>query len=437
MASVTISVTFFTAFFTFGLNGAFSRIYFDIDDVNEKDILLNTAFVTSVTLSTVIIGLLLVTNGLFLNFVFKSVKYDPFLRYSLYISYLNIFSVSQLSLLLVKGKALKYRILTSSYFILNTFFTLIYLCVLKEGVIGILKGQIISNFIMAVYYLLTTVKFKLTSFNSTYSKKLLLFGVPIMIYTITGLLIEQSSKFFVERFLNLKELGIYNLAYQFSSVIILVNSAINMAWVPVYFEESRKNENSPKFNSFAKYLFQIASFLALCIAVFHKYILHFLLNDKYRDATNYVPLFVYVFVITNTYWILFINPIFHAKKTKYLPFISLFAGLVSIVTCIFLIPIFGLYGATLSVLVGNGIMNLLGFFVVNKFLPLRYDHLAIFSIIITSVLFFLVSLLIKSNNQVFEIFMKAALVVTYVFSLIYFKYLDVSELKKIFQKNNN
>ena len=125
IASVTISITLFTAFFTFGLNGAFSRIYFEIDDPNDKLSLLNTSFFTNIILATIVTGTIIFTNGLFLDHVFKNVKYEPLLKYSIFISYLNIFSIAQLSNLLVKGEALKYRILTSAYFILNTLFTII------------------------------------------------------------------------------------------------------------------------------------------------------------------------------------------------------------------------------------------------------------------------------------------------------------------------
>ena len=40
---------------------------------------------------------------------------------------------------------MKYRILTSTYFILNTIFTLFNLLILKTGLIGIFKAQLIAN----------------------------------------------------------------------------------------------------------------------------------------------------------------------------------------------------------------------------------------------------------------------------------------------------
>ncbi len=429
VASVTLSITFFTAFFTFGLNGAFSRIFFEIDDPNEKLSLLNTSFFTNIILATVITSIIVFTNGLFLNYVFKSVKYEPFLKYSLLISFLNIFSIAQLSYLLVKGEALKYRILTSAYFILNTLFTIINLSIFKTGIIGLLKSQICSNLILAIYYLLTTLKMSNKLFNVKYSIKLLYLGIPLMLYTLLGMIIDQSSKYFVERYLSLKDLGIYNLAYQFSSIITLINSAINMAWVPIYFEESKLDENSEKFRTFSKYIFQIVSLIALCISVYQKYILKIFINKNYENATIFIPIFVYIFVISNTYWFLFINPIFQAKKTKYLPFIALISGLVTIFICILFIPKFGIYGAILSVLFGYLIMNICGYLVVNKFLKLRYDHLKLFSIYLLSLIFFLISIFLTNKSIFIEILLKSLLVLIYLRLVFYFKYFDLNELK--------
>lgn len=430
VASVTISITFFTAFFTFGLNGAFSRIYFEIDEPNEKLSLLNTSFFTNIILAAVITCTIVFTNGLFLDHVFKSVKYEPLLKYSIFISFFNISSIAQLSYLLVNGEALKYRILTSAYFILNTLFTIVNLSIFKMGVIGILKSQIYSNLILAIYYVLTTVKVSNKLFNIKYSIKLLNFGIPIMFYTILGMLIDQSSKYFVERYLSLKDLGIYNLAYQFSSIIILINSAINMAWVPIYFEESKVDENSEKFRTFSKYIFQIVSLIALCISIYHKYILKLFVNRNFDNATIYIPLFVYIFVICNTYWILYVNPIFQANKTKYLPFIALISGVVSIFSCILLIPRLGINGAIISVLAGNIIMNLCAFFVVNKFLKLRYDHLKLFSIFLLSLIFFLISIFLTNKSIFIEILLKSLLVLIYLRIIFYLKYFDLKDLKK-------
>lgn len=434
VASVTLSITFFTAFFTFGLNGAFSRIYFEIDDPNEKLSLLNTSFLTNIILAAVITSTILFTNGLFLDHVFKSIKYEPLIKYSIFISFFNIFSIAQLSYLLVKGEALKYRILTSAYFILNTLFTIVNLSVFKMGIIGILKSQIYSNLILSIYYVLTTVKVSNKLFNVKYSIKLLFFGIPIMFYTIFGMLLDQSSKYFVERYLSLKDLGIYNLAYQFSSIITLINSAINMAWVPIYFEESKVDENSEKFRTFSKYIFQIVSLIALCISVYHKYILKIFINKNYENATIFIPIFVYIFVLSHTYWFLFINPIFQAKKTKYLPFIALISGLASIVICILFIPRFGIYGAIFSVLFGYLIMNLCGFLVVNKFLKLRYDHLKLFSIYILSLVFFLISIFLTNKSIFIEIFLKSLLVLIYLRVVFYFKFFDLNELKLLRRK---
>ncbi len=434
IASVTISITFFTAFFTFGLNGAFSRIYFEIDDPNDKLSLLNTSFFTNIILATVITSLIIFTNGFFLDSVFKNVKYEPLLKYSIFISYFNIFSISQLSYLLVNGEALKYRILTSAYFILNTLLTIANLSIFKLGIIGVLKSQIYSNLILAIYYVFTTIKLSNKFFNVKYSIKLLLFGIPIMLYTILGMIIDQSSKYFVERYLSLKDLGIYNLAYQFSSIIILINSAINMAWVPIYFEESKVDENSEKFRTFSKYLFQIASFIALCISVYHKYILELLIDKKYDHATIYIPLLIYIFVITNTYWILFINPIFQANKTKYLPFIVLISGIISIFFCMTLIPKLGINGAIFSVLAGNIIMNMCAFLVVNNFLKLRYDHLKLFSIFLLSLIFFLTSNFLTNNSIFIEIIIKSLWVIIYLRVVFYLKYFDLKDLKTVFKK---
>jgi O-antigen/teichoic acid export membrane protein len=429
MASITIFITAFTTVFTFGLNGAISKMFFDLSNKKEEDDFISTSFVTKFIISTIILLLFLLNNGLFLNNVFKNIKFDPFLKYSILISYFNIFSVVPLSLLLVKGNALKYRILTSTYFALNTILTLLNLLILRTGLIGIFKAQLYANLLMAIYYIFSIYYKRQLNFNKNFSYTLIIFGFPIMLYNLSGMIIEQSSKILIERLLSLKELGIYNLAFQFSSIIVLINNAINMAWVPIYFRESKENENSKLFQLFSKYLFILLSFIALLIAVFQKYFIIFILSKNYENAETYIPILVYVFVLTNTYWVLLINPIFQSKQIKYLPLLAVISGGLSIFLCYLLIPKFGLLGAIISVFVGNLLMNFMTYLIIKNKMTLRYDNKKLISIILISFVHFLITTLIHNNNLLIEVILKIVVVSFFVFIMISTKLFNFKEVK--------
>jgi len=429
MASITIFITAFTTVFTFGLNGAISKMFFDLSNKKEEDDFISTSFVTKFIISTIILLLFLLNNGLFLNNVFKNIKFDPFLKYSILISYFNIFSVVPLSLLLVKGNALKYRILTSTYFALNTILTLLNLLILRTGLIGIFKAQLYANLLMAIYYIFSIYYKRQFNFNKNFSYTLIIFGFPIMLYNLSGMIIEQSSKILIERLLSLKELGIYNLAFQFSSIIVLINNAINMAWVPIYFRESKENENSKLFQLFSKYLFILLSFIALLIAVFQKYFIIFILSKNYENAETYIPILVYVFVLTNTYWVLLINPIFQSKQIKYLPLLAVISGGLSIFLCYLLIPKFGLLGAIISVFVGNLLMNFMTYLIIKNKMTLRYDNKKLISIILISFVHFLITTLIHNNNLLIEVILKIVVVSFFVFIMISTKLFNFKEVK--------
>jgi O-antigen/teichoic acid export membrane protein len=332
-------------------------------------------------------------------------------------------------LLLVKGNALKYRILTSTYFILNTRFTLFNLLILKTGLIGIFKAQLIANLLMAVYYIYNTFTNKSVKFNKKMSLNLIFFGFPILLYTLTGMLIEQSSKILIERFLSLRDLGIYNLAFQFSSIIVILNSAINMAWVPIYFKESKINENSNLFRLFSKYLFILISFFALLIAIFQKYVLLYLLNKSYENAEIYIPILVYVFVLTNTYWILLINPIFYSNQIKLLPIIAVLCGALSIASCYLLIPMMGLFGAIISVFLGNLFMNFITYLVIKRKMTLRYENNKLISIVSISFLLFLISTQLNNSNIFYEIILKLFIIIVFILVIIFLKIFNLKEFK--------
>ena len=158
-------------------------------------------------------------------------------------------------------------------------------------------------------------------------------------------------------------------------------------------------------------------------------ILNNILHKSYENAEIYIPIMVYVFVITNTYWILLINPIFQSNQTKYLPFIAVGSGAISIVLCYLLIPIMGLLGAITSVFVGNMIMNFISYLIVKRKTTLRYDNKKLFLIILLSFLYFYVTTFIHNDNIFYEILLKSLVVFLFVVTMIMTNLFNLKEIK--------
>jgi O-antigen/teichoic acid export membrane protein len=420
IGSVTLFSTLASSFLVFGLNGAIGRFYFDYSEEDFKGFLF-TVFGFQVLTSFFICIVFFLFNGIFLDHLFKQVRYDPFLKIGIWIGFFGAFSPMPLALLQAQSKALLYRMFTTLSFLLLTIFMVAFIVYGKEGSMGGIKAYFISSCTMAILYggyILYNSKWVI---KWDYAKAALAFSLPLMIYAIFGTLTELSSKYFIERYISLSELGIYNVAQQFSAIMILMVNAINMAWTPLFYAVAKVNESAELFSSFGKFLIFLITFIGLALALFSEEVIQIMMSPSYRDVSVYMPLLILSYIIGNGYWILIINPLSFSKKTMYLPILTILSGSVSIGANLLLVPSIGALGAACATCLTYFVLIGTAYFPFRKFSAVRYNFTAMNGMVAIAAALYLVSRLYRGEMLVGKILFK--------FSILLFFYLIVKFLK--------
>jgi len=367
--------------------------------------------------------------------LFNNVRYDPFLKLGVWISFFAMFSAIPLAVLQMRSKALQYRIYTTISFVLLTSLMIYFVVRGDQGSLGGVRALLYSNMAMAIlytFYLAMSVSF---IFRLEYLKSALPLSLPIMVYAVFGLMIEVSSKFYIERFVSLAELGVFNVAQQISSVILLVTNAINMAWVPIFFEESKRNEKSDAFREFGKILIYCLVVLGLGISMLSKEFVFYFMPPSYAMAHIYIPFIMMIYIIGNGYWVLMINPITFAKKTMYLPLISVLSGSLAIVLNRLLVPYYGTNGAIISLMASNVAQIIFAFFVMKKYCVVSYDFIRMNLIVAMGIIFYLLSSLIDFSAMEFNVAAKILLLGIFVLVLGMIKVYSLNDIRKFLSHN--
>ena len=431
LSSVGILSSLYTYFLGFGLSGSISRYYFDLKVENSWRSFFSTASIFVTISGLFITSLLFFLCGNFLDLIFKSVRFDPFIKYGIWIGYLGVLAFIPLALYQVQSRAILYRILTTSSFLILTIFMVYYVVLNRQGSIGALKAQLYSGLIMGLVYISIMIYEGGINFNTAFLKTSLTFGVPLMIYSISGVFIEMSSKYFIEKLGTLSELGIYNLAQQYSSALVIIISAINMAWVPIFYEQAKEKTSKVPFIDFGTYFLATIVTIGLFLCLFSKEILLLLASESYQKSFTVVPIILLAYIFGNGFWILIINPISFVKKTIFLPILTFTSALFSIVFNSLLIPILGIYGAALSLLASYMVMTVIGLFIVRKYYPIDYKYFKFLFIILLAGFVFLISNFLYFE-KIYEIIIgKFVLFVIFLISLFMFKIIQLSRIKPL------
>ena len=432
LSSVALFSSLITPVLVLGQSGAVGRYYFELNDQNEWKIFFSTVSYFLLIFGLVITLFLYIFGETIFDNIFKSVRFDPYIKIGLWIAYFSMMPALPLALFQVRGQALTYRFLTTMSFSFLTIFMFLFVVWLKRGALGGLYAQLLAGIIMSMFYIYFIIREAFTKISFKYLKVALLFGLPLMIYSIFGIITEVASKYFIERFTTLSDLGVYNLAQQYSSGLILVVSALNMAWVPIFYEKAGDAKENHIFEIFGLYLVAFVTLLGLLMSLFANEFILFLAPKTYKYAANLIPVIILAYVFGNGLWILLVNPIFYSKQTKYLPWLTSISGVFCILSNILLVPKYGAMGAAISLLLSYILLVILAFYVANKLYPINYNYRKMFAMIAISIMIFCLSLWIKPTSVLMTILFKSCLFISFIFSLSFMKTLPLKELSRYF-----
>ena len=142
-------------------------------------------------------------------------------------------------------------------------------------------------------------------------------------------------------------------------------------------------------------------------------------DESFWSAAIYVPVVVLASVIKIMNYPLQTG-ILYAKKTKYFFYIGLVAAVVSVVANLSLIPIYGIFGACLALILTDSIITFLMHIISQKYFYVKYEYRKIIIVFAIAVMIYGVSFILPQMN-IFTIFVIKILLMFLFVWLLFFK----------------
>ena len=210
-------------------------------------------------------------------------------------------------------------------------------------VLGILVSKLV--FALIGIYILLKHKSCQISFNTTYIKDILNYGLPVVVHSSGFVIISAIDRFFLNKFIGLSATGIYSVSYSVCSLIGFVTSAFNAAWVPIFYEKLGTLSASGKLKLvkstyiyFILVLFSVALFATVVPSI-----LNILVGKKFLGAGLFIFWLALGFGFHGMYTLI-VSYIFYEKKTYVLSKIAIVTVLLSFASNYVLIKINGAIG---------------------------------------------------------------------------------------------
>ncbi|MDD3416506.1 MAG: oligosaccharide flippase family protein [Lachnospiraceae bacterium] len=340
----TLLITFVSPFTGLSINGAISRQYYNKDEVDIWKYVFNCF-------------LILITSTLFVSiifFIFSKMISDLASFPSSYLWLVIVYSFSQfvvsivLSLWQVQKKALRYGIFVNGQTLLNGVLSIAFVVSLNFGWKGRIYGQTIAVLVFAGFAIITLFKNKWItfSFNKKYILNALNFGVPLIPHALSGSIISMTDRVFITGMVGLAATGVYTVGYQVGSIINILAMSFNNAYIPWLYERLEKNDNTTKIKivKFTYLYFVLIIFLAIVLGMIAPYALKIFLGESFNNSSIYV-IWIALGYAFNGMYLMVVNYIFYAQKTKYLAMVTFFTAILNIILNYYFIKANGAIGA--------------------------------------------------------------------------------------------
>lgn len=253
--------------------------------------------------------------------------------------------------------------------------TILYCVVLKEmGALGMLLGTTAGAVCECVLFGIASRDLWWGIPRWPFLKQLAAFSLPLILVQLAAILKNQTDKWFLVSFCELRDLGLYAIAEKFAMLVNLLGVTVfKLAWSPYIYGFAKEQDKQKNVLSEVSgiYFFLLLCFVLL-LSLLSPVVLRLLFPAEMLDAWKIVlPLcLVRTFYGMGFVWCIGIHMAF---KTKLMPVAVLLGLLGNVLLDAILVPAFGPIGAAWGSAIASAILALTYLHTAQHYYPAPYN----------------------------------------------------------------
>ena len=220
----------------------------------------------------------------------------------------------------------------------------------SDRVAGRLIGLCLPTVLVAIPIFIQILRKGCGETISLYWKDAIKFNIPLIPHYLANVLLASSDRIMIEKIDGVGSAGLYTVAYSFSSLALIVFSAVNCAYNP-FSMNAIKEKNYHKLSNATEMMIIASMIFSVLLIYFAPEGLLLLGGKTYLAALPIIPILV-IGIFTSSFYFIFSNVEFVNEKTKYIFPITAIGACVNIGLNYIFIPLWGYEVAAVTTVVG-------------------------------------------------------------------------------------
>ena len=432
LAIVELFIILFLALLNFGITSGHERYFFIEKTKNEYGVFLFNNVVGLLLFSLISLGIFTFFRSQISFLFWGTSDYSYYILLGLIITFVEINNLIPFQVLQYDGKPLNYIITNFVRLMISAVGTIYFVLSLRLGIVGILYGRLVGSGLTMLYQFLTVLIPRMhTRIDFTKVKMTVHYGLPLSISLIGYLIFASSDRYMINWLLDERQTGMYGFGYKIANIVMLLVQSIGIGYLPSMYQQEKEADNIRFYRKMLFYYTFLMSYAVLFFLFFYKILLWpIVYSSEYWSGVSIVPVMSMAFLIMGMNY--FVNIGLTLKnKTRYYIIPTFVAALVNIGLNFIFIRRFGFVGAAYSALISQSLNTLLIAIIANKFMPIDFEWKKIFTVLILSLLFFMIGTEIDSEYKSLVAAIRIILLALFPYILYKLKLFEAVEIQRV------
>lgn len=394
---------------TLNLHDSVQRCYFEWDETCRGQ---NLWTIWSITLAfgiTFVLAIDLLCPVVW-PLLIKQVAYAPIGRLVLWTTLCNTLTLLPWTLYRLQEQTRRYSLMTIGSFCTMTALVVVFLYVFAWGINGYLLGLLINAFLWCLIHSSYMWKEVTVQFRRECIPPALAYSLPTVPAAILDTCGTVFDRYFLDKHAPLDAIGRYSVAFQWSSILMTINTAMKASWLPLVFQMiSERTDGREQLARLGTVYVGVFSIFALGLATLSEDVIAFIAPSNLQSSARLIPLFILGLFMQGMATGL--GRGLDVSKRNGLTLVTSAVGVVaSFLSMALLIPPFGIAGAVLGFVITSGVRSFLQIGLAMYVFPRPMHWTKLITITLVGVLGYFTCRVLSTDNHLVSFMIKLPLV---------------------------